>query len=99
MLLNTIYFMVSMGTKGVTILYLMRSPISLSPTLLGAFAAFRFLMEGVGGIAGIVVLKKYLREENVIRVGFLSLGLSMFWLGFVHTKEQVFTGRYTCMLF
>ncbi|XP_031551725.1 proton-coupled folate transporter-like [Actinia tenebrosa] len=90
-LLNTIYFIVAMGTRSVNILYLMRSPISLSPTLLGAYTALRFLMEGLGGIIGVVVLKKYLKEENVIRVGFLSLGLSMTWLGFVANKEQAFT--------
>lgn len=82
-----------MGTRNVNILYLMRSPISLSPTLLGAYTALRFLMEGLGGFIGIVVLKKYLREENAIRVGFLSLGLSMLWLGFVDNKEQAFTGK------
>ncbi|KAK3754244.1 hypothetical protein QZH41_020149, partial [Actinostola sp. cb2023] len=89
-LIDSLFYCISVGANGVLILYLLRSPVCLSSTGLGAFFAFKFVTEGLGGIVGVVVLRKFLREENVYRVGFVSLGLGFLCLALVQNQYMAF---------
>ncbi|KXJ14646.1 proton-coupled folate transporter [Exaiptasia diaphana] len=78
------------GVMNIVVLYLIKSPLCFSSTGLGAFFGFKFASEGLVGIAGVIVLRKVLCEENVFRAGFVSTGLAFFWLAYVQTQNMVF---------
>lgn len=75
-------------------LYFIKSPICLSTTELGGFFAFKFVCEGLGGVVGVVILKKFLNEDNVYRAGFVSLSLSHFLISYVYDSKTIYFGMY-----
>lgn len=75
-------------------LYLIKSPICLTTTGLGGYFAFKFACEGLGGVVGVIVLKKRLSEENIFRIGFVSLSLSHLFTAYVYSQNMAFIGTY-----
>lgn len=83
----------TMGLSGVILLFVLRSPLCWSPPVLGAFMAFRFLTQGIGGIVGIGLLKKCLSDTNMARVGLSSLVVSLVVFAFANKTWMVFLGK------
>ena len=82
-----------MGISGVVALFVLRSPLCWGPTTLGAFMAFRFFMQGFGGILGIGILKRFMSEINVTRIGMVSLCVSLVFFAFCDRTWMVFLGK------
>jgi len=83
----------TIGLSGVILLYVLRTPLCWSPTILGGFMAFRFLTQGVGGILGIGLLKRWLSEVNLTRIGLSSLLVSLVVFAFANKSWVVFLGK------
>jgi len=92
--INSSFFSLSINVNNLLMLYFIKSPICLSTTALGGFFAFKFASEGLGGVVGVVVLKKFLKEENIYRAGFVSLSLSHFLISYVYDDKVIYLGRY-----
>ena len=82
-----------MGISGVVALFVLRTPLCWGPGTLGVFMAFRFFMQGFGGIAGIGILKRFISEINVIRVGMVSQCASLAFFAFSDRTWMVFLGK------
>lgn len=74
-----------LGISGVVSLFVLRT--------LGVFMAFRFFMQGFGGIVGIGILKRFMSEVNVMRVGMVSQCLSLVFFAFSNRTWMVFLGE------
>lgn len=79
-----------MGISGVVALFVLRTPLCWGPGTLGVFMAFRFFMQGFGGIAGIGILKRFMSEINVTRVGMVSQCASLVFFAFSDRTWMVF---------
>lgn len=79
-----------MGISGVVALFVLRSPLCWGPTTLGAFMAFRFFMQGFGGIVGIGLLKRFMNDINVTRVGMVTQCASLAFFAFSDRTWMVF---------
>lgn len=79
-----------MGISGVVSLFVLRTPLCWGPATLGVFMAFRFFMQGFGGIVGIALLKRFLSDINVIRVGMLTQCASLTFFAFSDRTWMVF---------
>ena len=89
-----------MGISGVVALFVLRSPLCWGPTTLGAFMAFRFFMQGFGGIVGIGLLKRFMNDINVTRVGMVTQCASLVFFAFSDSTWMVFLGmEYSTKLF
>lgn len=84
----------TMGLSGVILLYVLRSPLCWSPNVLGAFMAFRFLTQGLGGVVGIGLLKRCCSDQNITRIGLTSLIISLVLFAFANKTPIVFLGKY-----
>lgn len=92
----------TMGLSGVILLFVLRSPLCWSPTVLGAFMAFRFLTQGIGGIVGIGLFKRCFTDSNLTRIGLTSLIISLVLFAFANKTWMVFLGKtsllHDCMI-
>lgn len=79
-----------MGISGVVALFVLRSPLCWGPATLGVFMAFRFFMQGFGGIVGIGLLKRCMSEINVTRVGMVTQCASLVFFAFSDRTWMVF---------
>lgn len=79
-----------MGISGVVSLFVLRTPLCWGPATLGVFMAFRFFMQGFGGIVGIALLKRFMSDINVIRVGMLTQCASLAFFAFTDRTWMVF---------
>ena len=84
-----------MGISGVVALFVLRTPLCWGPTTLGAFMAFRFFMQGFGGIVGIGLLKRCMSDINVTRVGMVTQCASLVFFAFSDRSWMVFLGKST----
>lgn len=82
-----------MGISGVVALFVLRTPLCWGPTTLGVFMAFRFFMQGFGGIVGIGLLKRCMHDINVTRIGMLSQAASLAFFAFADRNWMVFLGK------
>lgn len=82
-----------MGISGVVSLFVLRTPLCWGPATLGVFMAFRFFMQGFGGIVGIALLRRFLSDINVIRVGMLTQCASLTFFAFSDRTWMVFLGK------
>ena len=82
-----------MGISGVVSLFVLRTPLCWGPATLGVFMAFRFFMQGFGGIVGIALLKRFMSDINVIRVGMLTQCASLAFFAFTDRTWMVFLGK------
>jgi PCFT/HCP family folate transporter-like MFS transporter 1/3 len=82
-----------MGLSGVILLFVLRTPLCWSPNVLGAFMAFRFLTQGLGGVIGIGILKRCCSDANIARIGLTSLIASLIVFAFANKTPMVFLGR------
>ena len=82
-----------MGISGVVALFVLRTPLCWGPGTLGVFMAFRFFMQGFGGIAGIGILKRFMSEINVTRIGMVSQCASLVFFAFSDRTWMVFLGK------
>ena len=82
-----------MGISGVVALFVLRSPLCWGPATLGVFMAFRFFMQGFGGIVGIGLLKRCMSEINVTRVGMVTQCASLVFFAFSDRTWMVFLGK------
>lgn len=80
----------TLGVAGVTVLFLLHSPLCFSAEKVGYFAAFRYFSQGLGAVLGIKVLGRCLNEVNIARVGIISLVLSLLVFGFSKVEWLVF---------
>ncbi|KAK2572248.1 Proton-coupled folate transporter [Acropora cervicornis] len=88
-----------MGISGVVSLFVLRTPLCWGPATLGVFMAFRFFMQGFGGIVGIALLKRFLSDINVIRVGMLTQCASLTFFAFSDRTWMVFLGKNSFLVF
>lgn len=82
-----------MGISGVVALFVLRTPLCWGPGTLGAFMAFRFFLQGLGGILGIGLLKRFMSDINVTRVGMLTQCASLVFFAFADRTWMVFLGE------
>lgn len=82
-----------MGISGVVALFVLRTPLCWGPATLGVFMAFRFFMQGFGGIVGIGLLKRFMSDINVTRVGMLTQSASLLFFAFSDRTWMVFLGK------
>ena len=88
-----------MGISGVVSLFVLRTPLCWGPATLGVFMAFRFFMQGFGGIVGIALLRRFLSDINVIRVGMLTQCASLTFFAFSDRTWMVFLGKNSFLVF
>ena len=86
-----------MGISGVVALFVLRTPLCWGPATLGVFMAFRFFMQGFGGIVGIGLLKRFMSDINVTRVGMLTQSASLVFFAFSDRTWMVFLGKNTLL--
>ena len=85
--------MTTMGLSGVTMLYILRSPLCLSATMVGYFMAYRFALQGIGAVVTVALFGKFLNQINTVRLGLLSHIASLVFLGFSNRLWMIFLGK------
>jgi len=78
------------GIVSVEVLYVLKSPLCWSPTLVGYFLAFEAFVHGVGSVMGIPLLGTCFKTLNVVRVGIVTVILSFIVLAFSDRTWMVF---------
>ena len=84
----------TLGVSGVTVLFLLHSPLCFSAEKVGYFSAFRYFSQGLGAVFGIKVLGRCINEVNIARFGIISLVLFLLVFGFSKVEWMVFLGEY-----
>lgn len=79
-----------LGISGVTVLFLLHSPLCFSAEKVGYFSAFRYLINGIGAVLGIKLLGKCFSEINIARIGIISLASGLLVFGFSRKESLVF---------
>jgi len=100
LLCGGLVFLTTVGIDGVKSLYILKSPLCWSPTLVGYYYAFEAFVHGVGGVIGIPLLGRCFKELNVARVGMVTIVLASIilafsdrtWMVFVSGAAGVFNG-------
>ena len=83
-----------LGISGVTVLFLLHSPLCFSAEKVGYFSAFRYLINGIGAVLGIKLLGKCFSEINIARIGIISLASGLLVFGFSRKESLVFLCKY-----
>ena len=91
-LCSGILTLTTLGLSGVITLFVLKSPLCWSPSLLGYFMAYRLLLLGLGAAVGIKVLGKCFREVNVARIGMLTQIAGLVLFAFADRTWVVFLG-------
>ena len=92
-LCSGVIILTTLGVSGVTVLFLLHSPLCFSAEKVGYYAAFRYFSQGLGAILGIKLLGRCLNEVNIARVGIISLALLLLVFGFSKVEWLVFMGK------
>lgn len=90
MLCGGLVFLTTVGIDGVKSLYILKSPLCWSPTLVGYYYAFEAFVHGVGSVIGIPLLGRCFKELNVARVGMVTIVLASVILAFSDRTWMVF---------
>ena len=93
MLCGGLTFLTTVGIDGVKTLYILKSPLCWSPTLVGYYYAFEAFVHGVGSVIGIPLFGRWFRELNVARVGMVTIILASIILAFSGHTWMVFVGK------
>ena len=89
-----VVILTTLGVGGVTVLFLLHSPLCFSAEKVGYFSAFRYFSQGLGAVLGIKVLGRCINEVNIARFGIISLVLFLLVFGFSKVEWMVFLGEY-----
>ena len=90
MLCGGLTFLTTVGINGVKSLYILKSPLFWSPTLVGYYYAFEAFVHGVGSVIGIPLFGRCFKEFNVVRVGMVTIILFSIILAFSGHTWMVF---------
>jgi len=90
MLCGGFTFLTTVGIDGVKSLYILKSPLCWSPTLVGYYYAFQAFVHGVGSVIGIPLFGSCFKELNVARVGMITIILASIILAFSNNTWMVF---------
>ena len=93
MVCSGLTFLTTVGIDGVKSLYILKSPLCWSPTLVGYYYAFEAFVHGVGSVIGIPLFGRCLKEFNVARVGVVTIILASIVLAFSDHTWMVFAGK------
>ena len=93
MLCGGLAFLTTVGIDGVKSLYILKSPLCWSPTLVGYYFAFESFVQGVGSVIGIPLFGRCLKELNVARVGMVTIIVASIVLAFSDRTWMVFVGK------
>ena len=85
--------LVTIGVEGVMSLYVLKSPLCWSATLVGYYFSLTMFIHGVGSVAGVKYFRRCFKELTVARIGMASLALSLFMLAFSDRTWLVFFGK------
>ena len=88
-----IVYLVTIGVEGVMSLYILKSPLCWSPTLVGYYFAFAMFLHGVGSVAGVKFFGRCFKELTIARIGIVTLVLSLILLAFSDRTWMVFVGK------
>ena len=86
-------FLTTVGVDGVKSLYIMKSPLCWSPTLIGYYFAFEAFVHGIGTVVGIPCFGCCFKELNVARIGMVTIILASILLAFSDRTWMVFAGK------
>ena len=81
------------GLKGVTTLFVMRSPLCFGPKLVGYFLAYRMFVSGIGGAIGVKLFRTFFSEKITAAIAIISQIVEMGILAFANRTWLVFSGR------
>ena len=88
-----IVFLCSVGGDGVKALYLLKSPLCWSPSLVGYYSSFELFVRGIGSVAGVEFFVRCLREVTVTRIGMVTLMCASILLAFSDRTWMIFIGK------
>ena len=86
-------FLSTVGIDGVKSLYILKSPLCWSPTLVGYYLAFEAFVHGIGSVVGIPCFGRCLKELNVARIGMVTVILASILLAFTDRTWMMFVGK------
>ncbi|XP_078357667.1 proton-coupled folate transporter-like [Oculina patagonica] len=92
MVCGGLVFLSTVGIDGVKSLYILKSPLCWSPTLIGYYFAFEAFVHGIGSVVGIPLFGRCFKELNVARVGMVTIILASVLLAFSDRTWMVFVG-------
>jgi len=75
-------------------LYLLNDPFCWGPEELGIFNALRTGLQQIGGMAIVVILKKFLNDESIAILGSASFGVSFVLEGLATTDTMLYIGNH-----
>lgn len=87
-----VVYLVTIGVESVMTLYILKSPLCWSPTLVGYYFAFTMFVHGVGSVAGVEGFRRCFKELTVVRISMVSLILASVLLAFSDRTWMVFFG-------
>ena len=93
MVCGGIVFLSTIGIDGVKSLYILKSPLCWSPTLVGYYFAFEAFVHGIGSVVGIPCFGRCFQELNVARIGMVTIMLASILLAFSDRTWMVFVGK------
>lgn len=93
MICSGIVCLSGIGIDGVKRLFILKSPLCWSPSLIGYFFAFELFVHGIGSVAGVKFFGRCFRELTVARIGMMTLKLALILLAFSDRTWMVFLGK------
>ena len=93
MICSGIVCLSGIGIDGVKRLFILKSPLCWSPSLIGYFFAFELFVHGIGSVAGVKFFGRCFRELTVARIGMMTLMLALILLAFSDRTWMVFLGK------
>ena len=91
--------MTTMGVTGVSMLFILRSPLCLSATMVGYFMAYRFALQGIGSVVTVAFVGRFVSQINTVRLGLLSHIAALVFFGFSDRLWMIFLGRMANCIF
>ena len=87
-----VVYLVTIGAESVMTLYILKSPLCWSPTLVGYYFGFAMFVHGIGSVAGVEFFSRCFKELTIVRIGMVSLILASVLLAFSDRTWMVFVG-------
>lgn len=93
MLVGAISTFTDEGVAGVKTLFIIKSPLCFSPTLVGYFLAYTLLIPGLGATVGVKLFRTFFSEKITGGIGVVSQIIGMASLAFSNRTWLVFLGE------
>lgn len=93
MLVGAICTFTDEGVTGIKTLYVIKSPLCFSPSLVGYFLAYTLLTPGLGAAVGVKLFRTFFSEKIIGGIGVVSQMIGLASLAFSNRTWLVFLGE------